>query len=130
MKEIEFIKEFKNTYGGFIDKSKSFDIYPAPKESNPFRVINNGVELGCLYLHFDRDMEPPIVWVMYLKSYEVGNGSQILKLLCDFADNKEVTLYLEPSPDKGSRLNCPELVAWYRRHAFIGEATMERKPNA
>lgn len=56
-------------------------------------------------------MQPPMAWVVYLKSYKDGNGAQILKLLCDMADKERVTLYLEPAPDKDSKLNHLQLVS-------------------
>ncbi len=48
MKELDFIKRFKELYACGIDKSKSFDIYSLQKEINPFRVCLYGNELGCV----------------------------------------------------------------------------------
>jgi len=106
------------------------NIYPKPNCSHPFVVELNGKEVGCIYLHYEYQMAPPMVWVMYLKSYSKGFGSEILKLLCEQANKENVRLYLEPVPDKGSELLFSGLVSWYRRYGFVGEHTMVREPNA
>ena len=130
MREMEFIENFKKTYCSSFDKSKLFnEIYPIPKEQYPRVVIVNKNEIGCIYFYFELDMNPNMVWVMYIKSYAKGNGSRILKLLCNEADKYGVILYLEPAAYPGSRLAYQDIVVWYRRHGFIGEATMQRAPN-
>ncbi len=130
MKELEFIQKFKQNYGCGIDRSKYLTIHPEPEEPFPFIVKQNNKSLGCLYLHIDLMMREPMVWVMYLKSYQKGNGTKLLELICKEADAMDVKLYLEPAPDNDSRMNFYDLVAWYRRYGFTGEATMVRIPNA
>lgn len=132
MKEIEFIKRYQSQFSGKLYKSKRMDIYPPPKTNHPFVIERGGVEVGCAYLYYDSNFMDPMVWIMYLKVYEQGqgHGSRIMYELCELADLIEVVLYLEPGPDKDSNLNHPELVSWYQRFGFVGYHTMERKPTA
>lgn len=85
-----------------------------------------------MYLHYDPNMEPTAVWLVYLKAYRAnqGLGSKMLRMLCELADEKGVRLYLEPWPDKGSPFSREQLVSWYRRHGFEGELVLERPPRA
>lgn len=130
MRECEYIKEFQSCFSGKKDRSK--ELHVTCGEDHPFVIEEGGEEIGCAYLHYEPQMRPPMVWVMYLKSYHIGigNGSKILKMLCDFADQKFVTLYLEPVPDPGSCRDRSEIVSWYRRYGFEGDHTMKREPNA
>lgn len=132
MKELDFIKEYQSKFSGAVDKSKKMDIYPSPTSPHPFIIERGDIKIGCVYLHYDREFYSPVVWIMYLRSYtqSSGNGSRILRGLCELADLRGVTLYLEPGPDKLSSLNFPALVSWYRRYGFTGDNTMERKPSA
>lgn len=130
MKENDYIKEFESRFTGKRDKSKKMDIYPSPRSSHPLVIEYEDEEVGCIYLHYERGMIRPVVWIMYVRSYEQGKGigSRILRELCELADQYDVSLYLEPAPDKDSNLNHDELVAWYSKFGFIGHHTMERNP--
>ena len=132
MNVIECIKEFESRYSGKRDKSKKMDIYPPPASPYPLVVEYLGEEIGCVYLHYERDFDQPMIWVMYLRSYDhgKGHGKIILDELCSLADKHNVTLYLEPVPDKGSKLKHCDLVSWYGKFGFVGHHTMERTPNA
>ena len=132
MKETEYIKEFESRYSGNRDKSKKMDIYPSPVSAYPLVVEYSGKDIGCVYLHYEREFIQPMVWIMYLRSYDKGkgHGKKMLNELCSLADQYNVTLYLEPVPDKDSNLKHGDLVAWYRRSGFSGYHTMERQPNA
>ena len=132
MKEIEYIKEFESRYSGNRDKSKKMDIYPPPDSAYPLVVEYSGKDIGCVYLHYEREFINPMVWIMYLRSYDQGEGygKKILNELCSLADKYNVVLYLEPVPDRGSDLTHGDLVAWYRKFGFSGQHTMEREPNA
>ncbi len=88
-------------------------IYPEPKTSSPFLIERCGVEIGCAFLHYETAFSDPMVWLMYLKVFNQGqgHGSSIMRELCDLADVRGVVLYLEPGPDKKSNLNRADLVA-------------------
>lgn len=49
-------------------------------------------KLDCVYLHFQYDMSPSAVWIMYIKSCSLGSGTKMLKMLCKLADQKEVCI--------------------------------------
>lgn len=132
MKERDFIKEFKSRFSGKLDTSKRMTVWPKPESDFPFVVEDANKKIGCVYLHYEYEMMPAMVWVMYLKAYEKGrgDGSRILKMLCDLADRKGVTLYLEPAPDKKCLLEYSDLVAWYTSYGFKGKHVMIRQPKA
>ncbi len=130
MGELEFIKEFKSRFSGKLDRSKIIDLASGP--SYPFLVEEEGNAIGCMYLHFEPSMRPPMVWVIYLKAYgkRKGNGSKMLRMLCRFADEAGIRLYLESVADPGGPLAGVQLVNWYKRYGFQGDVVMEREPHA
>lgn len=130
MREIEYITAIQKKYSGKRDNSK--EILVASGIEHPFVVEYHGEDIGCIYLHFEPQMNPRMVWIMYLRSYLAGkgHGTGMMKMLCELADKMGVRLYLEPVPDRGSNRTQGELTAFYRRFGFEGSTTMQRPPIA
>lgn len=60
-----------------------------------------------------------------------GNGSHMLKTVCELADRHGVELLLKATPfgRKPHRMTADGLADWYRRHGFIGDRKkLVRKP--
>ncbi|WBU39749.1 MULTISPECIES: GNAT family N-acetyltransferase [Marinobacter] len=130
MRELEYITAIQKKYSGKRDNSK--EILVASGIEHPFVVEDHGEDIGCIYLHFEPQMNPSMVWVMYLRSYFPGKGygTGMMNMLCELADKMGVRLYLEPVPDQGSNRTQGELAAFYRRFGFEGSITMQRSPIA
>lgn len=70
---------------------------------------------------------------------EKGEGSRVLKIICDLADRHGITIYGNAHPIRkmlGERhLKLADLIAWYERHGFVvsnepaaNGVNMTRKP--
>ena len=61
---------------------------------------------------------------------ERGHGTRMLEALCTEADRQGVTLELMPRQQEEDGLSTAELVAWYLKHGFAGDAShMKRLPS-
>jgi hypothetical protein len=62
-----------------------------------------------------------------------GNGSMMLRAVCELADRHGIAIKLKPLPfgRKPYPMNRDQLVIWYQRHGFEGTLRkMIRKPRA
>jgi hypothetical protein len=90
----------------------------------------NGVSPGFVQIihHRGRRVEIHRLWARHPGK---GDGSAMLKALCDLADRHcvELTLKVLPIGRKPYPLTREQLLAWYQRHGFEGtRRKMIRKP--
>ena len=57
-----------------------------------------------------------------------GDGTEVMKQICRYADKMGVTLTLRPNPGYGSLMDKPKLADWYRKFGFSGTDRLHRRP--
>ena len=77
--------------------------------------------------------EESIVYIYHLGAFEsgCGNGSVILQELCDQADRFNISLKVSPivMPNgKDRSMATDQLIEWYKRFGFRGNAGLLRNP--
>jgi hypothetical protein len=77
--------------------------------------------------------EESIVYIYHLGAFEsgCGNGSVILQELCDQADRFNISLKVSPivmSNGKDPSMATDQLIEWYKKFGFRGNAGLLRNP--
>jgi len=102
---------------------------------HPFVYENTSqIPIGLIAMSVDDFTDSTNVDIYYISAFKPGNGkgSEILKYLCNVADEFEVRLCIQAETQFSGRrtLAGTDLISWYRRFGFSGNGTMFREPNA
>ena len=131
MSEYKYVKIIMSNYSD--RKDTRYELHTENGTEYPTIIEIEGKDIGCLHLYSSALLKPDLVEILHIRIYDQaqGQGSKLLKFLCDKADNLNITLYVMPVADK-SKNSIPlyKLKEWYRKFGFKGDLTMERKPNA
>ena len=85
---------------------------------------------GFVQLIWDSDTQF-VIHRLWTLSPGAGNGSMMLRTICELADRHGITIKLKALPfgRKPYRLDRDQLVIWYQRHGFEGtRRKMLRRP--
>jgi len=92
------------------------------------------VPIGLIALSADGDSNPSDVDIYHISAFMPGKGqgSQIIRFLCDSADDYGVRLCIqaEAQHNGNQTMTTPELIDWYIKFGFIGNRLMHREPVA
>jgi len=102
---------------------------------HPFVYENKSrMPIGLIAMSIDHVSGSAAVDVYHISAFKPGNGqgSEIMKFLCNAADEFEVRLCIQAESQFSGRrtLVGADLVSWYRKFGFNGNGTMYREPNA
>ena len=90
------------------------------------------VPIGLIALSADGVSNPADVDIYHISAFVPGKGqgSQIIKFLCDSADKYDVSLciHAEVQHNGNQTMNTAELVDWYHRYGFSGDRLLRRAP--
>jgi len=90
------------------------------------------VPIGLIALSADGVSNPADVDIYHISAFlpGKGQGSQIIKFLCDSADEYDVSLCIqaEVQHNGNQTMNTAELIDWYQRHGFTGDRLLRRLP--
>ena len=90
--------------------------------------------IGLIALSADGVSNPADVDIYHLSAFMPGkgHGSQIIKFLCDSADEYGVRLCIqaEVQHNGNQTMTTPELIDWYLKFGFTGSRLMHREPVA
>ncbi len=95
-------------------------------------VAPDGTCRGWVQIIFGKDRRIDIHRLWTLAPGQ-GNGSAMLRSICELADRHGVEISLKALPfgRKPFRLSADQLVQWYARHGFVGtRKRLIRKPRA
>jgi hypothetical protein len=92
------------------------------------------VPIGLIALSADGVSNPADVDIYHLSAFMPGKGqgSQIIKFLCDSADEYGVRLCIqaEAQHNGNQTMTTPELIDWYLKFGFTGDRLLQREPVA
>jgi hypothetical protein len=92
------------------------------------------VPIGLIALSADGVLNPADVDIYHISAFMPGKGqgSQIIKFLCDSADEYGVRLCIQAEAQHNGNLTMTtsELIDWYVKFGFIGNRLMQREPVA
>jgi hypothetical protein len=92
------------------------------------------VPIGLIALSADGVLNPADVDIYHISAFMPGKGqgSQIIKFLCDLADEYCVRLFIqaEVQHNGNQTMTTPELVDWYHKFGFTGNRLLQREPVA
>jgi hypothetical protein len=102
---------------------------------HPFVYENKSqIPVGLIAMSVDDATDLATVDVYHISAFRPGNGqgSEIMKYLCNVADEFEVRLCIQPQAQFSGRptLAGADLISWYRKFGFNGNGTMYREPEA
>jgi hypothetical protein len=102
---------------------------------HPFVFEDAGkVPIGLIALSADGVSHPADVDIYHISAFMpgTGQGAQIIKFLCDSADEYGVRLCIQASVQHNGNLTMtkPELIDWYVKCGFTGDRLMYREPVA
>ena len=90
------------------------------------------VPIGLIALSADGVANPADVDIYHIIAFMPGkgHGSQIIKFLCDSADEYDVSLCIqaEVQHNGNQTMNSAELIDWYHRYGFTGDKLLRRVP--
>ena len=90
------------------------------------------VPIGLIALSADGVSNPADVDIYHISAFVSGkgHGSQIIKFLCDSADEYDVRLCIqaEVQHNGNQTMNTAELIDWYHRYGFTGDRLLRRVP--
>jgi hypothetical protein len=100
---------------------------------HPFVYENKSrIPIGLIAMSIDQVSGSAAVDVYHISAFKPGNGqgSEIMKFLCNAADEFEVRLCVQAEAQFSGRrtLVGADLVSWYRKFGFNGNGTMHREP--
>ncbi len=131
-REDQYIDCFYAKYKGRVAlavgyNQKMEEIFPIVIEDD------NKKPLGIVAMATSQNKETSAVHIFHLSAFksERGNGSKILRILCQKADRLNVTLSLSPVPSpngKSNQINSAQLLAWYQKFGFNGNSLLRRLP--
>jgi len=108
--------------------SGSESIYPFVYENN------SQIPIGLIAMSVDNVSDSAAVDIYHISTFKPGNGqgSEIMKYLCNAADEFEVRLCVQAEAQFSGRqtLAGADLISWYRKFGFNGNGTMYREPKA
>ena len=108
--------------------SDSDSIYPFVYENN------SQIPIGLIAMSVDNVSDSAAVDIYHISTFKPGNGqgSEIMKYLCNAADEFEVRLCVQAEAQFSGRqtLAGADLISWYRKFGFNGNGTMYREPKA
>ena len=88
------------------------------------------VPIGLIALSADGVSNPADVDIYHISAFVPGkgHGSQIIKFLCDSADEYDVSLCIqaEVQHNGNQTMNTAELIDWYHRYGFTGDKLLRR----
>jgi|WetSurSiteA1Bulk_404760.scaffolds.fasta_scaffold00100_18 hypothetical protein len=126
MSESELLMDFKNEFFmKDIDKKHAYN----QGYNHPYIIKIDDKDVGCIALEPIGNFDNPKIHIVYFYIYEKrkGDGSFILKRLCDLADKYGVILHLNPIPQKPTKEKLTKksiselkkkLIFWYQRFGF------------
>jgi hypothetical protein len=86
--------------------------------------------IGMVGMAWNEGAAPDEVQLYHISAFFPcrGDGSHILSILCQAADELKVNLYVqaEPQGDINTTISTPKLIQWYRRFGFEGKLFMTR----
>lgn len=92
------------------------------------------VPIGLIALSADGVSNPTDVDIYHISAFVPGKGqgSQIIKFLCDSADEYGVHLSIqaEAQHNGNETMKTPELIDWYHKFGFTGNKLLHRVPVA
>ena len=90
------------------------------------------VPIGLIALSADGISNPSDVDIYHISAFlpGMGQGSQIMKFLCDSADEYDVSLCIqaEVQHNGNQTMDTAELIDWYHRYGFTGDRLLRRVP--
>jgi hypothetical protein len=100
---------------------------------HPFVYENiSNIPVGLVAMSIDHVSGSAVVDVYHISAFKPGNGqgSEIMKFLCNAADEFEVRLCIQAEAQFSGRqtLAGAGLVNWYRKFGFNGNGAMYREP--
>ena len=132
-KAIDYVDYFYNKYQGRIAIGVGYnqdltEIYPIVFQNS------EGDSIGIVALDAIPD-EDKIVYIYHLGAFEsrCGDGSLILKELCDQADAFDVSLRasaIAMPNGKDPVMTTGQLIGWYKRFGFKNNAGLLREPRS
>ena len=128
---VDYVNYFYDHYNGRVAIGVGYDgslteIYPLVFQDS------QGESIGMVALAALPDKNAG-VYIYHLSAFitQQGNGSKILKELCEKADELGVDLNVSAifSPNgKDPKMAADQLIKWYERFGFSGNAGLSRKP--
>jgi len=102
---------------------------------HPFVYENTSqIPIGLIAMSVDDFTDSTNVDIYHISAFKPGNGqgSEILKYLCNVADEFEVRLCIQAEVQSSGRrtLTGTDLISWYRKYGFNGTGTVYREPIA
>ena len=102
---------------------------------HPFVFEDAGkVPIGLIALSADGVSNPADVDIYHISAFMPGKGqgSQIIKFLCDSADDYGVRLCIQAEVQHNGKqtMTTPELIDWYHKFGFTGNSLLQRMPVA
>lgn len=101
-------------------------IYPLVYENR------NKIPIGLIAMSVDNISDSDEVDVYHISAFKPGNGqgSEIMKYICNAADEYNVRLCIQASAQFTGRrtLAGADLVRWYKKYGFRGNGSMYRDP--
>jgi len=92
------------------------------------------VPIGLIALSADGVSDSAEVDIYHISAFMPGKGqgSQIIKFLCDSADEYGVRLCIqaEAQHNGNQTMTTPELIDWYHKFGFTGSRLLQREPVA
>lgn len=92
------------------------------------------VPIGLIALSAAGASDPADVDIYHISAFMPGKGqgSQIIKFLCDSADEYSVRLCIQAEVQRNGNqtMTTPELIDWYHKFGFMGNKLMHRVPVA
>ena len=132
IQENRFVDFFYNKFKGRISIGVGYgqdmlEIFPFLFEDN------DGHALGIAAMAPLSNDEINSVHIFHISAFRSnrGSGSAMLEALCFKADQLGVMLSLSPIPSpngKAHQISSRQLVSWYRKFGFIGDALLCRSP--
>lgn len=93
---------------------------------------NSQIPIGLIAMSVDNISDSAAVDVYHISAFKPGNGqgSEIMKFLCNSADEFKVRLCIQAEAQFNGRqtLAGADLISWYRKFGFNGSGIMYREP--
>jgi GNAT superfamily N-acetyltransferase len=131
-RERRYVEGFYQRYSGRVAICVGYSQEMA--ELFPFVLEDGGGKaLGIIAMAALTNEEMSTVHIFHFSAFKQwrGDGSKMLRHLCQTADRLSIILSLSPipSPNGNNRLlDHQQLIAWYRKYGFKGESLLCRPP--
>ncbi len=132
-KAAQYVNHMYSLYGGRA--AVTVGINNESDSIHPF-VFEDAAKMpiGLIALSDDGVLNPADVDIYHISAFMPGKGqgSQIIKFLCDSADEFGVRLCIqaEVQHNGNQTMNILELIDWYHKFGFTGNKLMQREPVA